>query len=132
MSHQFYEVVHIIGLVLLFSALGGAAVRALMTGSGVPAATGSGANPRRLLGVLHGLGAFLILLGGFGMLARMGIMEGRGLRFPGWLWVKLAVWALLVAALMVVRRRPHVARPLLWSLPVLGGLAAYMVIYKPF
>jgi hypothetical protein len=32
----------------------------------------------------------------------------------------------------VANRRPALAKPLLLSLPVLGGLAAYMAVYKPF
>ena len=70
-----------------------------------------------------------MLLGGFGMLARLGIVQGT---FPAWLWVKLVIWGMLAAALVIPRRRPTLARPLLLSLPVLGGLAAYMAIYKPF
>jgi hypothetical protein len=123
-SHPFYEVIHIIGLVMLFSALGGSAIRVLLL------AVGESPGPRRMLGVLHGVGAFLVLLGGFGMLARMGIMQGGS--FPGWLWAKLVVWGILAAAPFFVRRRPALARPLLWSLPVLGGIAAYAVIYKAF
>ena len=124
MSHPFYEFIHIIGLVMLFSALGGTAVRVLLP----PPVEGPG--PRRSLGIVHGVGAFLVLLGGFGMLARLGFMHGGS--FPGWLWVKLVVWGMLAAAPFFVRRRPALARPLLWSLPVLGGIAAYAVIYKPF
>ena len=124
-SYQVYKVVHIIGIILLMAGLGAAISYAL-------AASAPGlVAPRRLIGAFHGTGAFLILLGGFGMLARLGIMQG-GASFPGWLWVKLVIWALLVAALIVARRRPSLVRPVLFSLPVLGGLAAYMAIYKPF
>jgi hypothetical protein len=123
-SLQFYKLVHIVGIILLMSALGGAAVRAMMGGTEVLPSI------RRTLAVLHGSGAFLILLGGFGMLARLGFMHGAN--FPGWLWVKLVVWLSLAAALMIPRRRPTLARPLLLALPFLGGLAAYMAIYKPF
>lgn len=123
-SHQLYNVVHIVGIVLVMSALGGAAVYAMI------GETRTGPSPRRLLAILHGVGAFLVLLGGFGMLARLGFL--RGASFPGWLWVKLIVWALVAVALIVPFRRPALARPLLLSLPVLAGIAAYMAIYKPF
>lgn len=121
-SHEFYNLIHIVGIVLLMSALGGAAVYAM---SGATAAR----SPRRLLAVLHGVGVLLVLLGGFGMLARLGIMHGAG--FPGWVWVKLVVWALAAVALVIPFRRPGLGRPLLLALPLLGGLAAYMAIYKP-
>jgi uncharacterized membrane protein SirB2 len=122
---ELYKVIHIVGIILLMSALGGAAVRAMIGGAAEATPT------RRLLAILHGVGAFLVLLGGFGMLARLGIMAAEG-RFPAWLWVKLVIWGMLAVALVVPRRRPALARPLLLSLPVLGGLAAYMAIYKPF
>ena len=123
MSHQFYNVVHIVGIILLMSALGGAAVRAMTDG------TDQSPSIRRLLAILHGLGAFLVLLGGFGMLARLGFLHGAS--FPGWLWVKLGIWGFLALSLILPRRRPSLARPLLLALPILGGLAAYMAIYKP-
>ena len=122
-SHQFYNLVHIVGLVLLMSGLGGMALQA---------AGGADSGSRRLRRVvmgLHGLGVFLILLGGFGMLARMGIAHEAG--WPGWLWVKVAVWGMLAAAALLPYRRPATAVPLLLLLPLLGGLAAYMAIYKP-
>ena len=123
-SHPFYNVVHIVGIVMAIAALGGAALLAL-------APPGAAARPeRRLLAILHGVGVLLILVGGFGMLARLGVMHGGG--FPGWIWVKLAVWAVVAGALFLPRRNPRLARPLLLSLPVLAGLAAYMAIYKPF
>ncbi len=124
MPLEVYKVIHIIGIILIMSALGGAAVRAML-GAGEDRPT------RKLLAMLHGIGAFLVLLGGFGMLARLGIMQSGG-SFPAWLWVKLVIWGLLAAALVIPRRRPSLARPLLLSLPILGGLAAYMAIYKPF
>jgi hypothetical protein len=117
-----YKLIHIVGIILIMSALGGAAVRAMIGSDGTPPT-------RRLLAILHGIGAFLVLLGGFGMLARLGAMHGN---FPGWVWVKLVVWVILAAALIIPRRRPTLARPLLLALPFIGGLAAYMAIYKPF
>ena len=124
MSHQFYNVVHIVGIILVMSALGGAAVRAMTVTAEELAST------RRMLALLHGIGAFLVLLGGFGMLARLDVLQGAS--FPGWLWVKLLIWGTLAAALLIPRRQPTLARPLLLALPLLGGLAAYMAIYKPF
>lgn len=122
-SHQFYNVLHIIGIVLVMAALGGAALHAM---SGGTRAT----NPARgLIAAMHGGGVLLILVGGFGMLARLGFMHGAN--FPGWLWVKLLIWISIAAALLVPYRKPQLARPLLLTLPILGGVAAYMAIYKP-
>lgn len=85
---------------------------------------------RRFSAIFHGLGVFLILLGGFGMLARLGIV--RGMSWPGWIWAKVIIWGILAAAAFLPYRYPRTALPLLLLLPVLGGMAAYMAIYKPF
>lgn len=122
-SREFYNVVHIIGIILLMSAMGGIAV------AGINGGDRASNRARRLTGALHGTGAFLILLGGFGMLARIGFPHGAN--FPAWLWVKLGVWLALGAAPFLVSRKPSLARWALLSLPVLGGLAAWMGIYKP-
>ena len=120
-SHQFYNILHIVGIVLVMSALGGAAVHA--------AAGGGRDATRRLLAMLHGGGAFILLVSGFGMLARLGAMHGA---FPGWVWVKLVIWVTVAVALMIPFRRPALWRPFLLGLPLLAALAAYMAIYKPF
>ena len=122
-SYQFYNVVHIVGIVLIAAVVGGIALHAA-------AGANRADNPfRRLTMSLHGIGAFLRPLGGFGMLARMGFQHGVG--FPGWLWVKIAVWAVLSFAIVLPYRKRALAMPLLMSLPVLAGIAAYMAIYKP-
>ena len=123
LPHAFYNVVHVVGIIMLMAALGGGAVRAMPPGAAAP-------STRRLLAALHGTGLFLILLGGFGMLARLEIMHGGG--FPAWLWVKLIIWGVLAFALLLPRRWPRLALPVLVALPILGGVAATMAIYKPF
>lgn len=121
-SHEVYNVIHIIGIVALMAGLGGVALLAMVDPGRVHA------GPRRLVTILHGSGAFLVLLGGFGMLARLGIISGG---FPGWMWVKLGIWGLLGISPLLLKRQAGSARFLLLMLPVLGGLAAYMAIYKP-
>lgn len=122
-SHAFYNVVHIVGIVLAMSALGGMAIHALNGG------TRQTNRARGLLAALHGLGVLLILVGGFGMLARLGFRHGAS--FPGWIVVKLVVWLALAALPALAYRRPGLAKPIFLALPVLGGVAAYMAIYKP-
>lgn len=121
-SHELYNLVHIVGIVLVVSALAGAGVLARTRGDHEARET------RRMLAILHGVGALLVLLGGFGMLARLGLVQGG---FPGWIWVKLGIWVVVAAALLLPYRRPAMARALVLALPVLVGLAAYMALYKP-
>ncbi len=120
-SHPFYNVVHIVGLIFLMAALGGIAS---LAGRDRP----SDSIQRAARG-FHVMGIFLILLGGFGMLARLGIISGGG--WPLWVWVKVVIWGILGVAGFVPLRYPRTALPLLFLLPLLGGLAAYMAIYKP-
>lgn len=122
-SYATYKVVHLLGVIALFLALGGLTFHAASGG------TRSG-SARRLVAITHGVALFLVLLGGFGLLARLGISQGSS--WPGWIWVKLGIWVLLGAALALPYRKPELARPLWALLPVLGGLAAYMAIFKPF
>lgn len=121
---DFYEVVHLIGIAMLFVAIGGVTVHAANGGNKATSDT------RRLVSSVHGMGALLILVGGFGMLARIGFQHGAN--FPGWLWTKLIIWVVLSAVVLVPYRRPDLARPLFVGLPLLAGVAVYMALYKPF
>ncbi len=123
-SYQAYKVVHLIGIFLTLAALAGLALAAA---NGATKQT----NPaRRLIAVSHGLGLLVILVGGFGLLARLGVIHGSA--FPGWVWAKLALWLAIGALVAVPYRRPDLARLVFVALPVLGGVAAWLAIYKPF
>lgn len=121
--YSLYKVVHIVGILLLAAGLSGVAFSA-------EAASGRPGTGRRFAFILHGGGLFLVLLGGFGMLARLGF--GPDVSWPGWIWAKVIIWVTLGAAALLPFRFPRTARPVLLALPLLGGLAAYMAIYKPF
>jgi hypothetical protein len=122
-SHAFYNVVHIVGLVLLMAGIGGIATL------GATSTRGEARGFRRMLAIAHGLGIFLVLLGGFGMMARLGIVQGSS--WPLWVWVKAVIWGTLGVAAFLPLRYPRIAVPLLLLVPVLGGVAAWMAIYKP-
>ncbi len=114
-----YKVLHISGLLLAFTALGGATLRAL-------AGTGEDAPGRKLAGVTHGVALLLILISGFGMLAKLSY------GFPMWVWLKIVIWLLIGASIAVIRRLPAYAMAFWFALPVLGAAAALLAVYKPF
>lgn len=118
MSYFFYKILHLFAVLLLFTSLGTLA-----------AAGGDGAGRlRRLAGVAHGVAMAIILVAGFGLLARLGLFGS----IPGWAWLKIGLWLLLGLAVLPLRRRPEWA-VWLWSLiPVIGGLAAWLAVKKPF
>ncbi len=123
-SHSTYLVIHVLGILLVFVALGGVALHALNGG------TKQDNGARKWVAVMHGLGMVFILLGGFGMLARLGIVQGGA--FPGWVWAKLVILIVLGAVVMLPYRKPELALPIFLALPFLGALAGFLAIFKPF
>lgn len=124
MPYELYRILHFVGIFLLFVALGGVCLHAANGG------TRASSTARGLVAATHGIGLFFILLAGFGLLARLGI--AHGLAWPGWVWTKFGIWLLLGVLFLLPYRAPALARPLLFLLPLLGGVAAYLAIYKPF
>lgn len=123
-SYSFYKVVHIFGILLTWSALGALVLHAANGGD-------KSTNKKRgLVAATHGIGMVIILVGGFGLLARIGQMHGAG--FPTWIWIKLAIWVVTGALIMLPLRVPKLATPLWFLIPMLGGFAAYTANYKPF
>lgn len=117
-----YKWIHLFGLFMVWTALGGSIFHAMNGG------TRDTNTQRKLIAITHGIGMFIILLGGFGGLARLGMTEG----LPGWIIAKLGVWVLVGAMLPIANRFPKVGMGLFLALPVLGGVAAYLALYKPF
>lgn len=120
-SYSAYKVLHLFGVVCMFTALGGTLLHVVNGGSR------DNNSARALVGSLHGIGLVVLLVSGFGALARLGLGG-----FPGWVWAKLVIWLVFGGMAALVHRRPHLAGSLLWFLPILGGVAAYLAIYKPF
>lgn len=122
MPYVVYKIIHFVGLVAIWAALGGATLHAMNGGT-------KATNPsRKLVAATHGIGLFLMLLGGFGMLARLGITSG----LPGWIHAKLTLWLLVGALLAVPLRAPALAKPLWFAMPLVAGLGAWLALAKPF
>lgn len=121
-SRDAYEIVHIIGIALLFAAMGGVAVHAANGGTKATSRT------RSLVTAVHGLGALLVLTGGFGMMARLKLFGPP----PTWLLIKMVIWLLLAGIILMPYRNPSLSKPFFVGLPLLAGVAAYMAVFKPF
>lgn len=115
-----YKTFHLAGVMLTVAALGGMAVHAANGGTRQQSLT------RRLTTATHGLGLLLILVAGFGMLARLG-----GSAASGWVMVKFAIWLVLGGAAAVPYHRPQFARAVFLIVPLLAALAAIVAITKP-
>jgi hypothetical protein len=112
MSYEFYKILHIVSVIALFLGLAGS----LYTS-------------KKGYGMLHGLALLLILITGFGALAKMGLMQGG---LPGWTMVKLGVWVILGGAIAVAKRKmlPPSVQITLWLL--FGLVAISSAVLKPF
>ena len=123
MPYTFYKLVHFFGIFTMVMALAITATHVLRGG------TWRDTPHRGWLVGLHGLAAFLVLLGGFGMLARLGIIQGG---LPGWVNAKVVVWFVLLAAIGVPFLGRGPARALVVAIPFLAVAAAAFALYKPF
>ena len=119
---DFYEILHVLGIALVFSAIGAVSMHAANGGRR------TGGSRGLVLG-MHGFGSLLILVGGFGMLARMGFLHGSA--FPGWLIGKIVIWLLVSLAIVLPYRSAATARPVFVLTPLLAGVAVYLALYKP-
>jgi hypothetical protein len=122
-SYPFYKIMHFVGIFVMLVALAATCMHAAMGGT-------KAENPfRKVLGAAHGLAALLILTGGFGMLARMGIVQGG---LPVWVLLKITIWVALAAAMALPYLSRTWARGLLVAMPVLAALAGATALLKPF
>jgi hypothetical protein len=120
-SYQVYKLIHLLGVLMLFLSFGGL-IRHAING-------GDHNHPwRKLLMITHGIGILLALVGGFGLLARIGILWP----WPGWAVTKMAIWVVLAALPAVVIRNSSWAAAFWWITLALGGFAAYLAGSKPF
>ena len=124
MTYSVYKVIHLFGVFLVLVVLAAMATHAE---SGASKEEHRG---RKTFLVAHGAGLFLILLGGFGMVAKLGMDHGQ--LVSGWIFGKIFIWIVAGGLLTLPYRRPGLARPILFILPVLGIAAASLAIFKPF
>ena len=123
MSFLAYKVTHLFGIFTLVTILAGVCVDSLR---GSRPAGSRHAVPVRI-GFASAL--FVTLFGGFGMLARMGVL-GSGL--PGWVMLKLAIWISVAAAGLLPYRGARAARAVLFAVPITAVLAGAIALFKPF
>ena len=105
-----YKIIHLTGISLLAIGVGG-----MMAGG----------EKRKTFAMLQGLGLVVMLVSGFGLLAKL------GLGYPHFAIVKTVLW-LLIGALPVIFRKLKTPLPaaILISL-ILVGTMAYLGVVKP-
>lgn len=118
MSILFYKVFHIIGILMLFLGIGGAIIRS--------AIDSKNAKLEKFVLLNHGIGMLIILIAGFGQLAKLGMV------FTSWVVIKIIIWLIMGALIMPIKKMPEKSSIWWYTALILGALAAYMAIYKPF
>ena len=118
MSYEIYKVLHLLGLSLVVLSLGGIILHVIYGGSKQSNSFRKGAM------ITHGVGLLLLLVAGFGMLARLGIHS-----FPGWVVGKVVIW-LILGAFVGLAYKQNLARKLWFIVPALVVIAACLAIYK--
>lgn len=119
MPYEFYKILHLLGIFMLFISIGGVIIRGKLNDTS--AAT------RKYIGIMNGVGLLVILVAGFGIMARLGISLT-----DGWVLSKLAIWLIFGGLLAVANRKPQLIGVLTITTLVLGVMAAYLAILKPF
>ena len=67
----------------------------------------------------------LILIAGFGMMARLEISHS----WPLWIWIKLVIWVLLAGYPVLLKRQQKPSGFLFFLAPILGAIAAYAALF---
>ena len=123
MPYAVYKVMHFLGIFMLITALAAVAMH------GIRGGTRTDLPHRRAISITHGVAVAFILTGGFGMLARLGIVQGG---LPVWIYIKLVIWLALAIAIAAPYLGQRYARVLLVALPILTAAAGATALYKPF
>lgn len=121
MSYEFYKILHLVGLMIMFFGFGGVVVSAF---AGIPLQGKS----KAMAFITHGIGLLFILVSGFGMAARLGLVA----QLPGWVHAKIGIWVLMGLAISLAKRKGKIGWPVAVLLFGIGCTAAYIAILKPF
>ncbi len=113
MSYPFYKLLHLIGVILLF------------TGIGAVLATTNGTTKNKLASIAHGIGMLVVFVAGFGLIARLNT------GFAPFIIAKLFVWLSLGALPVLIKKRVLTGAAAWGVAIVLGASAAYLGGYKP-
>lgn len=114
MDYGVYKIIHIVSIVLFFAFYYGIATKK--------------GKANKIEVIFTGILLVLILVGGFGLMARLGIPHGQ---WPLWIKLKFGIWFLVgILSHMIWKRFPHLSQKTFWVCVGLLTFAAYVVNYK--
>jgi hypothetical protein len=120
MDPTFFRLIHICGILMIFSGLVG--LTALFVNGG-PVRHSS----RITFAIVHGFGMLLVLISGFGLAGRLGYMN----EIPMWMYFKMAIWLVLGGSMVLAKRQAKMMGVLMPLWILLGTVAGYLALYKP-
>lgn len=111
-SYEVYKILHVFSIIIFFSTAGAQLM---------------GKSEGKLPKILGGIASFLILLGGMGLLARIGVSHKEG--WPAWAIGKAVIWLVLVVMVPVVAKRFSAqAKAAWWACLALAFTATYLAV----
>ena len=115
MDPNFYQVLHIIGISMVFLGYGALLARSMAAPENV--------SVRKLGSITSGIGLLLILVAGFGLISKLGHSYTET-----WILVKFVIWLLLGGLIVLINRKPQLAM-LLWCLLIALSATAAIMVY---
>lgn len=122
MSYTTYKLIHLVGVFFVAFSVGGMILASMAQREGLPAGV------RKLAGMTHGIALLVVLVSGFGALAKLGDLGG----IPNWIWAKLGIWLIFGVATLLVRKLKGAELALWLAFPVLAAISGWLAITKPF
>ena len=116
MPANFYSLLHITGILLVFIGYGSLI--------GLALSKVENTKVKKLGAITSGIGLTLLLVAGFGLIAKMGYSYTST-----WLIVKMIIWLILGSIVAFINRKPEWAKFLWWITLLLGFIAILMVYF---
>lgn len=120
MPYTVYKLIHLTAILFLFTTAGGIALYVANGG------TKENNVARKWVAAIHALTLVLIVVSGFGLVAKIGT------GFELWVWAKFALWFIIGSLALLPLRKPNLGYRFFLLFPLLGALAASLAVFKPF